>query len=174
MNVTHQQALFVFQMGRTLAKLSCYSTNILRLWNFPSGIIICEWIPSVYNGKAWNHTRLGCCYYSFSRFILLTVKLRSCFTVCCIPFFMYCMVYAFDGSLLERAFCLWNQKWLAITVVLSPLMLCVFCLKDNYRFWCQSHQMAYFTFLLLIANTRCFKCTCLCLGCPQYAQWACP
>lgn len=63
-----------------------------------------------------------------------------------------------------KGFCLWNQERLAITVVLSPLMLCVFCLKGNYRFWCQPCQMAYFTFLLLIANPRCYKCTCLCLG----------
>lgn len=151
-------------MGRTLEKLSCYSTDILKLWNFPSGIIICGWIPSVYNGKAWNHTRLGRCYYSFSRFILLTVKLRSWFTISCIPFFMHCMVYTFDSSLFERAFCLWNQEGLAITVVLSPLMLCVFCLNDNYRFSCRPCQMAYFTSLLLRANPGCFRHTCLCLG----------
>ena len=63
----------------------------------------------------------------------------------------------------ERAFCLWNQEWLAITMVLSPLMLCVFSLRDNYRFWCHPRQAAYFTFLLLRANPWCFKCTCLCL-----------
>lgn len=83
----------------------CYSTNILRLWNFPSGITICEWILTFYNGKAWNHTRLGHCHYSFSRFILLTVKLRSCFTICgilfffflCIAWFMHFTVHCLKG-----------------------------------------------------------------------------
>lgn len=51
-NVQHQQVLFVLKMGRILEKLTGYFTNILKLWNFPSGIIICEWIPAFYNGKA--------------------------------------------------------------------------------------------------------------------------
>lgn len=111
----------------------CYSTNTLRLWNFPSGIIICEWILTFYNGKAWNHTRLGHCHYSFSRFILLTVKLRSCFTICGILFFffMYCMVYAFYSSLFERAFCLWDRERPATIFLWSSRRLCVFSLIDN-------------------------------------------
>lgn len=82
-----------YKWGGPWRSCLCYSTNILRLWNFPSGIIICEWILTFYNGKAWNHTRLGHCHYSFSRFILLTVKLQSCFTICGILVFFFYVLH---------------------------------------------------------------------------------